>query len=183
MFRYKYLQAIVFFLSLLSCEEHSNQYNYVDAENRISIKLEQLTDSTSSLNLYLNDNIHSKWRLEYPVYRVDFGDVDKDGVVDILVGVTKTTRFDPHLAKRLFIFKVTKDYYIRPKWLGSRLGQPLEDFRFVNIDSQPIIRSIEKEKDGTYLVAEYRWRSFGLEFIKYIQKNNTLGKAQVIMNK
>ena len=37
---------------------------------------------------WLND-----WRLPYPVYQFQTGDVDGDGRVDAMVGVVKSTRF------------------------------------------------------------------------------------------
>ena len=49
---------------------------------------------------WLND-----WRLPYPVYQFQTGDVDGDGRVDAMVGVVKSTRFYPEKARRLFIFK------------------------------------------------------------------------------
>ena len=45
-----------------------------------------------------------EWRLPYPVYQFQTGDVDGDGSEDAMVGVIKKTRFYP-LGKRLFIFK------------------------------------------------------------------------------
>ena len=49
---------------------------------------------------WLND-----WRLPYPVYQFQTGDVDGDGRADAMVGVVKSTRFYPEKARRLFIFK------------------------------------------------------------------------------
>ena len=69
------------------------------------------------------------WRLPYPVYQFQTGDVDGDGQADAMVGVIKATRFYPEKARRLFIFKRVKDK-ARPLWLGSKLGGILEDFRF-----------------------------------------------------
>ena len=78
-----------------------------------------------------------RWPLPYPVYRFQTGDINGDGRTDVLVGVIKSTRYDPQVARRLFIFMVYKDRYIRPLWMGSRLSHPLVDFRFAHIDGQP----------------------------------------------
>ena len=86
----------------------------------------------------------------------------------MLVGVIKSTRYDPQVARRLFIFKVYKDRYIRPLWMGSRLSRPLVDFRFVHIDGQPRVLTIERDTTPErYLMAVYRWCSFGLDFVAY----------------
>lgn len=122
------------------------------------------------------DSTTDKWELPYQVYQFQTGDIDNNGIDDIMVGVIKTTRFDSTMSKRLFIFKNYKGF-VRPLWLGSRLGQPLEDFCFVKDNDGSFIRSIEKERSGKYLVAEYRWQKFGLEFTKYINREIEHSKA------
>ena len=107
---------------------------------------------------YLNE-----WRLPYPVYRFATGDVDGDGSVDALVGVIKTTRFDPVARRRLFIFKLTEGK-VRPLWLGSRLGGLLCDFRW--LDGR--VRSLEASADSLYSVSLWHWKDFGLEFERFI---------------
>ena len=54
-----------------------------------------------------NDSLYwlNGWRLPYPVYQYQTGDVDGDGRTDAIVGVVKGTRFYPEKARRIFIFK------------------------------------------------------------------------------
>ena len=54
-----------------------------------------------------NDSLYflNDWRLPYPVYQFQTGDVDGDGSEDAMVGVIKGTRFYPQEGRRLFIFK------------------------------------------------------------------------------
>jgi len=123
----------------------------------------------------------NSWPLKYDVFKIDTGDVNNDNSTDILVGVIKFTRFDPVSRKRLFIFKLFEGY-IRPLWLGSRLSQPLVDFKFVKCKSEGVVRTIESEKDQSYLVAEYHWIGFGLGFMHYLARERTIYQAYKILN-
>jgi len=107
----------------------------------------------------------NEWRLPYPVYQFQTGDVDGDGRADAMVGVVKTTRFYPEKGRRLFIFKQVEGK-VRPLWLGSKLGGILCDFRFIN----GRIRSLEMTTDHQYVVAEYRWSGFGMAFERFLIK-------------
>ena len=124
------------------------------------------------------------WRLPYPVYQFQTGDVDGDGSEDAMVGVIKGTRFYPEKARRLFIFKQIDGHTAageackkaRPLWLGSKLGGILEDFRFVEPvdtadgDRRGIIRALESTTDSLYVVSDYVWSGFGMKFDHYIIK-------------
>jgi hypothetical protein len=103
------------------------------------------------------------WRLPYPVYQFQTGDVDGDGREDAMVGVIKATRFYPEKARRLFIFKEVNGK-ARPMWLGSKLGGILEDFRF----TEGRIRALESTADSLYVVSDYRWAGFGMTFDHHI---------------
>ena len=109
---------------------------------------------------WLND-----WRLPYPVYQFQRGDVDGDGREDAMVGVVKGTRFYPEPARRLFIFKAVNGK-VRPLWLGSKLGGILQDFRF----RDGRIRALETTADSLWVVSDYRWSGFGMAFERFIVK-------------
>lgn len=106
------------------------------------------------------------WRLPYPVYRFETGDVDGDGCTDAIVGVIKGTRFYPEAARRIFIFK-SVDGKVRPLWLGSRLGGTLVDFRYT--DGR--IRALETDGIGHFGVADYCWNDFGMVFDRLLIKD------------
>lgn len=109
---------------------------------------------------YLNE-----WRLPYPVYQFQTGDVNGDGSTDALVGVIKATRYHPEKGRRLFIFKQAGGK-VRPLWLASKLGGILYDFRMTGNR----LRSMEKTTDGYYVVAEYQWAGFGMSFVRFLTK-------------
>ena len=114
-----------------------------------------------------NDSLYylNGWRLPYPVYQYQTGDVDGDGKTDAIVGVIKGTRFYPEKARRIFIFKQVNGK-ARPLWLGSKLGGILEDFHY--IDGK--IRALERTDDDQYVVSDYKWGGFGMAFDHYIIK-------------
>lgn len=62
--------------------------------------LQRQTDSLYVLTL-TTDSMLNQWRLPYPVYRMETGDVDGNGTTEALVGVIKPTRFYPEMGRRL----------------------------------------------------------------------------------
>lgn len=136
-------------------------------------RLERVSDTLHVLRL--GDDT---WPLPFPVYRFETGDVNGDGQTDAIVGVVKPTRYDSVARRRVFMFKNYRGH-VRPLWLGSRLGQPVADFRFV--PSCGVLRVMEHERSGLFLVAEYRWRSFGMEFVRYLGRELTEQRAAAVM--
>ncbi len=141
-----------------------------------SFSLQNVNDSLSYLVL-TTDSTTDRHRLPWPVYQMCTGDVDGDGSEDVMVGVVKTTRFDPTVARRLFIFKNYKGR-IRALWMGSRLGGILEDFRF----SHGQVITLQSTTDGRYAVVEHIWRKFGLGFSRFVVAGVTREEALAAFN-
>ncbi len=108
------------------------------------------------------DQLHIK----YPVYRFDVADVNGDGKTDILLGVIKSTHFEPQLDRRLFLLQIDSDK-IRPLWLGSKVCMNLIDFKPVKKNGKVQIETIEKDKKGRFFIGFYEWGDFGLRLINY----------------
>lgn len=99
-------------------------------------------------------------------WRVHIADVDGDGIKELSIGVYKKARLDPVMAKRPFLY-AWNGKTIYPKWLGSRLSRPFDDYVFcdVNDDSVDELISVELADNGSKLINVYRWKSFGFEGI------------------
>jgi hypothetical protein len=156
---------------------YQNGIVHVNLKKSTNSKFDLIAEYTDSNNLKKTN----KWPLNYPVFRLDVGDIDNDNSPNIMVGVIKRTRFDTVLRKRLFIFKLVNGY-IRPAWLGSRVSQPLIDFKFYSIHKQNVIRTIELERSGKFLIAEYCWNHFGLIFIHYLAREKSYFQSYRILN-
>ena len=129
----------------------------VDAEDSLATLL-HIADTGDTLSV---------WPLRHAVYHYDYGDVNGDGLPEIVVGVTKKTRYWRTEDKRLFIFKLYDGQLIRPMWLGSRLGCPIVSF-YIERDSVPArIVSTEQCGDST-IHAMYRIKGFGPKFEGYL---------------
>lgn len=140
-----------------------------------TFRLETVSDTLSYLCIGAD-----RWKLPFPVYRFETADVNGDGSTDAIVGVVKSTRYDPVVRRRVFVFKNYRGH-VRPLWLGSRMGRPIVDFHFLH--DRNLIEVKEISADGTYFYAYYRWRSFGMEFVEHkdvhscgAEENCPLGK-------
>ena len=94
--------------------------------------------------------------------KIQLGDVNGDGKVDINIVVYKTVKFHKVLAKRPFFYDFESEK-LQPLWLGSRLSRPFDDFILADINNDNIseLISIESLQDGSKTLAVYRWEGFG----------------------
>ena len=154
-------------LSLTSCARNSVEICRTDFGR---VVLVDGGDSTAAI-LHIADtgDTLSVWPLRHAVYHYDYGDVNGDGLPEIVVGVIKKTRYWRTEDNRLFIFKLFDGQLIRPLWLGSRLGCPIVTFR-IERDSTPA-RIISTEQCGDSVVrAMYRIKGFGPKFECYVEE-------------
>ena len=95
-------------------------------------------------------------------WRVRVADVDGDGAPELALGVFNKARFHPVDANRPFVYNLHKNG-LSPKWLGSRLSRPFEDFGFVDAAppaGQELV-AVEPNPDGSHRLAAYSWSGFG----------------------
>ncbi|WP_165916185.1 FG-GAP repeat domain-containing protein [Marinisporobacter balticus] len=110
--------------------------------------------------------VYNKFFSTLNPWKVQTADVDGDGKKEIAIGVYKKTKFYPIMEKRPFIYE-WRDGRIFPKWRGSRLSKPFDDYIFLDIDEDKMdeIIAIEVLKDGRKTINAYKWKGFGFEGI------------------
>ena len=96
----------------------------------------------------------------HPGKMASAADIDRDGRLDLLVLVHKSTRYDPEPAWRPFVYTLEGDVWA-PKWLGSRVGRPLLEAAFVHTPHGVRMLTIEHFGDGQTGLTLYHWRGFG----------------------
>jgi len=108
-----------------------------------------------------------RWRFsrelpELQPWKIWLADVDGDGRRELALGVYKAARFDPVPRKRLFIYD-WPGHDLVPRWLGSRLAFPFDDFAFVDCpggDGSALFAA-ESEPGGGHRLMRYQWNGFG----------------------
>jgi hypothetical protein len=97
-------------------------------------------------------------------WKVQVCDVDGDGQGEISIAMYKTTVFNSVMAKRPYIYS-WKNGTTTPKWRGSRLSRPFDDYIFTDIDCDGAdeIIAIEMLEDGRKVLNSYKWKGFGFE--------------------
>lgn len=117
---------------------------------------------------------------KYQIYNLQKGDINNDGFTDIALGVIKSTKFHPEMAKRLFTFQI-KEGKIRPLWLGSELSYTLHDFRVVKEKDTTYVYALES--DEKFVVGKYIWKGFGLTLKHYIAIDLSKAQGEELLNK
>ncbi len=97
-------------------------------------------------------------------WKIQISDVDGDGNKEISITMFKETRFHPVMANRPYIYDWV-DNSIFPKWRGSRLSKPFDDYIFQDIDGDGAdeLISIEILQNGNKIINSYKWKGFGFE--------------------
>ncbi|QOR36857.1 hypothetical protein IMX26_08625 [Clostridium sp. 'deep sea'] len=107
---------------------------------------------------------YSKSFKEMNPWKVQTCDVDGDGNLEISIAMYKKTKFYPVLEKRPYIYDWI-DNSLFPKWRGSRLSKPFDDYIFLDIDKDGSdeLLAIELLQNGNKVINSYKWIGFGFE--------------------
>lgn len=93
-------------------------------------------------------------------WKLTGGDIDGNGLPDFAVGIVKQTHLYPHPHKTIFFFEL-RNGEIRPKWRGSSLGRPLEDFVYAQSARGPRLVALQSLLDHKRRLFVWRWNRFG----------------------
>jgi len=137
-------------------------------------------DSDKFELILYNDSVISRKVLTHKVIKLRQADIDNDGKDEVIIGAFRSTALDTVKRYRINIWKLDSNL-IKPKWLGSFLPHPLYDFEIFRVNNNNFIRTIEYEENGLYLVSEYKWHSFGLKHIRYLERNISIDKARNLL--
>lgn len=162
----KHIAAMTLTVLLTAACTHGHPPVQTYEDGTWRIRMEQQADTLHTLWLDVDGVCVDSFLLPWPVYRFDCGDLTGNGIPEICVGVVKPTRYHRHPARRLFIFHLFEGRYIRPLWMGSRVGHPLMDFRVCRDSTPACIHTTEMLPDSISIEREYFWRGFGLQFRK-----------------
>ena len=99
-------------------------------------------------------------------WKVELADVDGDGRKEVIAGVWKKSRYDPVMAKRVFVYS-WNGTRLMPRWLGSRLNRRFTDFVLCPLDKdgKTELIAVEVAPRAASYITVYRWRSFGFDWI------------------
>lgn len=172
----RFVLLIIFIVSsLLTAEAQKPKgfkitYRYVRQDGRKGrVELKHVNDTLNLIRYYIGGKLSDEWRLDCPVYNFECGDLTGNGVPEITVGVIKSARYSRYVSKRLFIFKLYDERYVRPLWLGSRMAHDLIDYHLdISADGR-FIDTTERTMKGDTLQLRYRTAAFGLKFVEYKQ--------------
>ncbi len=95
-------------------------------------------------------------------WKIEILDVDNDKNPEIILGVNKSTRYFNIKENRIFVFNREKAY-IFPKWFGSKVGNPIIDFK-IDKDVPNNLIILEESKDTSVnKIVSYKWNGFGFD--------------------
>ncbi len=95
-------------------------------------------------------------------WRLVICDVEGDGILEVAIGVCKSTPYRPFPHNCLYVYGVNAEGLF-PKWRGSALSHPFTDYAFVEQDGTPgeELVGLETDLDGSRCVTVYHWTGFG----------------------
>lgn len=103
------------------------------------------------------------------IYDLQRGDVDGDGLDEILLGLNQRSKLDVVVRKRLHVYNASLWRGFRPKWRGSKLSRPFQGFTLLPAAKGYDLVALETNPLPAYRgfdwVSVYRWNGFGFRLL------------------
>jgi len=96
---------------------------------------------------------------------LEIADINDDGFVDVLLGITKKVKFDAHFNKRIQIYTL-KNRILQPLWLGTKFIDEVISFNIECNEGVTYLKIKEKTNNGQILIRKYVWEEFGFALNK-----------------
>lgn len=175
---------IIFIFSILVVDTAVGDLNCDNTDELILITRKPFQKYGSKLIILFmrgsnNKKVHVYHMDKLNPLKVQVADVDGDKISELSLSVYKETRLDPNMAERPFLYNWNESG-LSPKWLGSRLARPFDNYIFCNMDnsnSEELI-SIEHCKEGKKIINIYVWKGFGFEGLAESPPFNDISKIK-----
>lgn len=134
-------------------------------EARVVLFRKQFSSYSNRIEIETSGDVYRRdFKGENPlnIWKLEVGDVEGDGEMELALGVYKKSPHHKVMAKRVFLYNIV-DGRLKPKFRASRLSLPMDDFILYDIDGdgRDEIVSIEI-KDKSYFIAAYHYENFHL---------------------
>lgn len=164
------LSILIIFLVLVGLNYlhiKSDEISLVTSSGEASVVLfrKPFSSYSNRIEIETNGDVYRrdfKGKNPFNIWKLEVGDVEGDGEMELALGVYKKSPHHKVLAKRVFLYNIV-DGRLKPKFRASRLSLPMDDFILYDIDGdgRDEIVSIEI-KDKSYFIAAYHYENFHL---------------------
>ncbi len=113
-------------------------------------------------------------------WKLELGDIDGDGVTDILTSVRKTTYYDDQEKNRLFVFQYI-DHKLVKKWTGSQIAGIWKDFavgELLPAKGEEVI-FISEDEGGKEKLGVYSWFDFGFQALAESDSYENISRLRI----
>ena len=164
------LSILIIFLVLVGLNYihiKSDEISLVTSSGEASVVLfrKPFSSYSNRIEIETNGDVYRKdFKGKNPlnIWKLEVGDVEGDGEIELALGVYKKSPHHQVLTKRVFLYNIV-DGRLKPKFRASRLSLPMDDFVIYDIDKDGRDEVVSIEiKDKSYFIAAYHYENFHL---------------------
>lgn len=164
------LSILIIFLVLVGLNYlhiKSDEISLMTSSGEASVVLfrKPFSSYSNRIEIETNGDVYRKdfkGKNPFNIWKLEVGDVEGNGEMELALGVYKKSPHHQVLTKRVFLYNIVGGR-LKPKFRASRLSLPMDDFILYDIDGdgRDEIVSIEI-KDKSYIIAAYQYENFHL---------------------